>query len=237
MALWLYNQQTHRYRVGDEGAQVFGQRAGTFLSERRLTQVRDEWIAVSKQRVNAMAEQLASGRMTVQEWTYAMRREVRTNFINEYMLGHGGRSTMTPADWGRIGNKVQDQYRFLDNFAHRIEQGGLSEAQIAARARMYVEASSQAYEHGRAAGMGAPDLPAYPGDGSTECVSNCKCHWDIQQADTEWLCFWRLGAAEHCNDCVTRSETWNPLRFPKAQAATKSELDALLEDALHGYQA
>lgn len=234
MALWLYNPQTGRYRVGDEGAAVFGQRPGTYLSERRMTAVRDEWISVSKQRVNAMADQLASGRMTVQEWTYAMRREVRVNFINEYMLGHGGRSTMTQADWGRIGNKVRDQYAFLDSFAQQVARGELSQAQIAARARMYVEASSQAYEHGRASGMGAPDLPAYPGDGSTQCLANCKCTWRIRETDTAWECTWTLGPAEHCDDCVERSRRWAPLTLPKTAVRSMGDLAAALEAVTHG---
>ena len=234
MALWIYNPQTGRYRVGDEGAQVFGQRAGTYLSERRMNAVRDEWIAVSKQRVNAMAEQLSSGRMTVQEWTYAMRREIRVNHINEYMLGHGGRSTMTQADWGRVGNKVRDQYAYLDNFSRQIAAGNYSEAQIAARARMYVEASSAAYEHGRAKAFGVPDLPAYPGDGSTQCLSNCKCSWRFRETDTEWLCYWTLGQAEHCDDCVQRSRDWNPLTFAKTEVRSMSDLTAVLEGLVNG---
>jgi len=43
------------------------------------------------------------------------------------------------------------------------------------------------------------------------------CSWDIQEVVDEegtkagWDCFWTLGMAEHCEDCVENSHKWNPL--------------------------
>lgn len=215
MALWQYDERSHRYRVTAEGARTLGRRAGTYISEQQIVGVRDSWVAVAKGRTDAIAGQYARGALDLQQWQAAMRQEIRVNFINEYMLGRGGRNAMTPADWGRIGQRVQVQYRYLDGFVNEIAAGRLSDAQIAARARMYVEASSQAFERATVAARGAPDLPAYPGDGGTQCRSNCKCHWRITETETAWRAYWRISPVENCGDCLTRAGRWNPLVIEK----------------------
>lgn len=97
----------------------------------------------------------------------------------------------------------------------------LHEAQIAARSRMYVRSAREAYERANARTRGAPELPAYPGDGSTVCLTNCACHWELEPVEdeatgeiVEWEAYWTLGMTEHCPDCLERAEMWNPLRIP-----------------------
>lgn len=221
MALWAYDTNSHRYRVTQEGARELGRRAGTYIGERQMVAVRDQWVTAAKARTDALASQYARGTLNLQQWQAGMRQEICVNFVNEYMLGRGGRNNMTPGDWGRIGQRVQVQYRYLESFAAEISTGRLSDAQIAARARMYVEASSQAYERGNAAARGAPDLPHYPGDGSTQCRSNCKCHWRITETETEWRCYWQISPVENCGDCLTRAGQWNPLVIAKQPAQTR----------------
>ncbi len=230
MAFWTYDTRTRRYRVTPEGAQALGHKPGTFIGERRLVGLRDAYIAGAKDATNTLAGQVARGDISVQQWTLAMRQEIRADFINEYVLAHGGRATMTPADWGRLGQRIQQQYRYLDGFANDIATGRYSEAQIAARARMYVEASSAAFEQARTLARGMPDLPAYPGDGSTVCLSNCKCFWSIKETDDAWLCTWRITPAENCETCIERSRTWAPLTIPKATARTRAALDVALKE-------
>ena len=234
MPLWTYDTRSRRYLVTPEGAAELGHRPGTFISERRLVGLRNAYIDGAKAETNALAGQVARGEISVQQWVYGMRQQIRENFIAEYTLAHGGRNTMTPADWGRIGQRVQSQYRYLDSFAADIASGRYSEAQIAARARMYVEASSQAFEQARVLARGMPELPAYPGDGSTQCLSNCACWWSIRENDTEWLCTWRLSPVENCEDCLQRSRAWSPLRLPKSQYVTRASLGVALEALVNG---
>lgn len=214
MAFWQWEEGIRRYRVTPEGAQATGQRAGTFVGDARMVQLRDQFIAAQKDPVNVLAGQIANRQISIQQWTESMRNEIKTNFINEYLLAHGGRESMTQADWGRIGQMVRTQYQYLDNFAADVAGGDMSEKAIAARARMYVEASSQAFERGKVAARGMPDLPAYPTEG-TQCRANCACSWDIHETADAWLCYWRLGAAEHCPDCSERASTWAPLVISK----------------------
>lgn len=215
---WRWNQRARRYYITPEGAAVLGQKPGTFISQAQRVNMRDAFIESQKSRTNELANQLAKGTINIQQWTLSMREEIKTNHITQYLLAHGGRDTMTQADWGRLGQKIRVQYEYLQKFAADVAAGKLTEGQIAARARMYVESSSQSFEQANALAMGAPDLPQYPGDGNTQCLSNCRCGWTIKELDDRWDCYWKLSPAEHCPDCIANSIRWNPLTFPKIQA-------------------
>lgn len=144
----------------------------------------------------------------------SMREALRDTYVAEYLAGRGGRNAMTQADWGRLGHMLREQYTYLNDFAADVAAGKLSEAQIAARAASYFNSATQAFERGRAAARGL-SLPAMPGDGSTECRSNCKCRWEIEETSTEWRATWTQSAAEHCPTCNERAGMWNPLVIQK----------------------
>ena len=233
---WLWDSTSRRYRVTRAGAEALGQRAGTYVGQSRMVQLRDAFIAQSKVRTNALAAQIANGDITLQQWQMGMREVIKDTYINEYMLGAGGRNAMTQSDWGRVGQMVREQYEYVDRFARDIADGRYTEAGIAARARMYPESASQAYERGNTESRGMPQLPAYPGDGSTQCLSNCKCRWLIKETDDAWECTWKISPAENCPDCLDRAQRWAPLMVPKATAATRAVLMSHLgELAEHGH--
>lgn len=102
-----------------------------------------------------------------------------------------------------IRDAVAAQMPYLRAFA--AELGGLSDAQIAARAALYAGATRATYERSRWVGRG---LPAYPADGGTECLVNCKCSW----VERDGAMYWELGQAEHCGDCESRAAQWSPWR-------------------------
>ena len=84
------------------------------------------------------------------------------------------------------------------------------------RAAMYGESLGQCYQKAyfkaRGSRVGLPDLPAYPRDGSTVCLTNCRCTWVIKRvSQSAFTATWKLGAAEHCPDCITRGRVWNPI--------------------------
>ncbi len=214
---WRWNQQARRYYVTAEGAAALGQKPGTFISQTQRVNLRDAFIESQKARTNELANQLAKGNITIQQWTLSMREEIKTNHITQYLLAHGGRDTMTQADWGRLGQKIRVQYDYLQKFAADVAAGKLTEGQIAARSRMYVESSSQSFEQGSAMASGTPELPQYPGDGATRCMANCKCYWSIAELNDRWECTWKLRPAEHCPDCIANAARWNPLTFLKVQ--------------------
>lgn len=104
-----------------------------------------------------------------------------------------------------IRRAVAGQVPYLRNFAADVATGRLSDAQIAARAGLYAGATRASYSKGRWSGKG---LPAYPADGGTACLVNCKCSW----VERGGMMYWELGTAEHCPDCESRAAQWRPWR-------------------------
>ena len=203
---WQWNQATHRYRNLE---------TNRILTENTLIGLRDEMIDTWRNRVQGLADDLVDGKLTVQQWTLQMRREVSSLFSDEYMLARGGRNAMLQADLDALSQMITTQYGFLQNFAEDVRAGNLSKAQIAARSELYLDSGTQSHERGKAARYGLT-LPTYPGDGSQICRARCRCRWDIQETDDEFLATWLLNVAvTHCDTCLGNAATYKPLSIPK----------------------
>ena len=204
---WQWNQNTHRYR---------NTATNTVITENTLIGLRDTMIDSWRGRVQGLADDLVTGKLTVQEWTLAMRREVSNIFSSEYLLAKGGRNAIFQADLDAIQEMLTTQYTFLQNFAEKVRVGEYSQAQIAAYSELYLDSSTQAHERGKAGRHGVT-LPFYPGDGSQICRARCRCRWDIEETDTEYLCTWLLNAAKkHCETCLGNAANNKPLIIAKA---------------------
>lgn len=187
--------------------------------------------AVFIERMRESAEAyLASDPPDARAFRQALSVEVKGLFISSFMAGHGGDwLAVGPQKWGQMGPVLRNQYRHARQFAREL--AGLSEAQIVARIKLYAGAASQAYQRGLAWGRGLnPEiLPALPGDGSTDCRSNCLCSWRIttrSKALGDFDVSWVLGRTErHCRTCPERARQWRRLKirggiFEEAPAAT-----------------
>lgn len=97
---------------------------------------------------------------------------------------------LSKAERADIKKAVAEQLQYLKGFL--AAKGDMSEAAIQARAAMY--AGSVRATYGRAR---YPGLNQYPGDGQTQCLTNCKCSIS-EEADG---IHWTLNAGESCNDC------------------------------------
>jgi len=178
---------------------------------------------VNSSGTDLLSNLVSNGMMNPRDWHEMMREEIKREYIREYMLGRGGRGSMTQVDWGSVGGMLADQYRYLKDFAKLVEEGKLSEAQIRARSAMYINSAREGFERGQARAFGIPDgaLPAYPGDGQTICLTLCACNWFIEEVYDEqgnligWNCYWTLGIVktEHCPDCLENAGKWNPLEI------------------------
>lgn len=204
---WQWNQNTHRYR---------NTATNSVITENTLIGLRDTMIESWRGRVQDLADDLVTGKLTIQEWTLQMRREVSNIFSSEYMLAKGGRNAIFQADLDAIQEMLTTQYSFLQNFAEDVRAGNLSQAQIASRSELYLDSATQSHERGKAGRHGVV-LPFYPGDGSQICGARCRCRWDIDETDDEFLCTWLLNAAKkHCDTCLGNAANNKPLIIPKA---------------------
>lgn len=205
---------------------------GRFLSREAALGMADQSMQAGRSAVRTLAELVAGGQLSAEDWREKMRQEIKDEYIRQYLAARGGKSQMTQEDWGSIGGMLTEQYRYLDGFYGEVAAGSLSEGQIAARASMYVNSAREASERAHTRSQGLPDLGRYPGDGSTQCLTNCKCHLEIRETDEGWNVYWRLGDAEHCADCVELNAQWNPLFVSKSVAASRAEVDSYLQSLL-----
>lgn len=86
-----------------------------------------------------------NGTLTPRQFYEAMQREVRQLYNASAALGKGGWAQMTPADWGRVGRALRDEYGRLRDFAQGLADGAISEKQAIARARLYADSAYRQY--------------------------------------------------------------------------------------------
>lgn len=135
MANWRWNESAGRY-IDTE--------TGKFISRTYALDLIKQSIQQSIVVTDTLANYVSNGLIAVDDWKSLMRSEIRDEYIRQYLAGIGGREMMTPADWGKIGSLLKEQYKFLDGFAKEVPN--LSEAQIRVRAAMYSESAGQANE-------------------------------------------------------------------------------------------
>lgn len=203
--LWVWDDKAKRYRET---------KTGRWIGIEKMQEMRLEYL---KKQKSIVQEKLRSylnnpSPSNMQKLNKDLREIIKQTNIDMYALGAGGRNGMSQRDWGRIGAMVKEQYKYLNNLVDQIAKGKITPAQANARLKMYINSSNEALWKGYTNEM--PPLPAYPGDGSTQCLTNCQCTWEIVKVEGGFNCYWRLGVAEHCDDCVRRAKEWNPLFIP-----------------------
>jgi hypothetical protein len=203
---WRYDVGTHRFRDS---------RTGRFLSASKAVDLRDGFQDRRRADVDALVRQLADQDITVQQWEAEMTQALRELFTAQFAFGRGGLNAMTADDYAAADALVESQRTYLRAFAEDVAAGKLSEAQIGARAKLYYGSSTQAYEHGRAAAFGVHP-PHVPGDGSTPCLSQCRCFLTYVDKPDEVHVTWHKTANESCSGCKGRASSWVPLVIAKS---------------------
>ena len=199
--LWYWDDSVKRYRSPV---------TGRFIGIDDMNGLRAEFMESQKERVEGVTNVYAAEAIDFKTYRNQVTDIIRQTYVDLYAMGAGGRNNLTAKDWGSIGGMLKEQYGYLNPFMDQIEAGELSQAQITVRLKMYINSASEAFW--RAFARDIPiDLPHYPGDGSTACLTNCQCRWDIQFVPgVGYNCYWILGEAENCDDCIARTKEYNP---------------------------
>jgi hypothetical protein len=203
---WEWDPASHRYRET---------KSGRYLSAAQSVQLRNDAAERLRGDIDRATARLINKEIGVDAWQRQMQAGLKELHTVQFAFGRGGRRAMTASDRQELARLIEAQYRYLHTFAVEIAAGTLSSAQIAARARLYASASTASYERGRIGSYAGLSLPQVPGDGSTACRANCKCHLEIRETSSTWRVFWRLAIAEHCDDCRALAYAWNPLVVDK----------------------
>jgi hypothetical protein len=212
---WVWDARLARYRNLD---------SGRLLPAERIRQMRDRLLDAATAGMGVLAEALARGTHDVGSWERAMREAIKAIFGAQYVFGRGGLNAMQPNDWAGLGDLVEQQFSFLSGFADDVAAGKFSQPQIRIRAELYVGSSVQAHEAGKAAALDV-ELPAQPGDGSSECLANDRCAWDLRhRKDGTVAATWVADQDERtCKTCRKRAKDWNPLVLVPGATPLKPE--------------
>ena len=205
---WIWNQLTKRYR---------NSKTKKTVSSNTVLQLRDDFVDLKRDTFSSLTDDLVNSRITVQEWTFQMRKRVRDVNSAQYLLARGGRNAMFQDDLDTLSGIIKDQYGFLQKFGEEVRAGNLSASQITARSELYMEASTSAHEQAKAAGFDIT-LPQYPGDGNQDCNVRCRCRWEIDEKKDYIDAFWLVNiAAKHCDTCLSNAAKWAPYTIQKGE--------------------
>jgi len=157
-----------------------------------------------------LAEQLTAGTISLGTWEETMRAELKRFTRIAASVGAGSPEKLTRRQAGTIGAHLKGQYKWLHDFSQAIyeKRDTISLAAIRARARLYVHSLPKIATRLQAGTLKA-QFPYLPGDGSTQCLNQCRCTWELSKvAEAEnvasYSATWTLHPAEHCPDCVGR---------------------------------
>ena len=161
-------------------------------------------------RFTSLANDLLYGQLSFEDWVQRMKDGIELAYVHQAIAGTPDQDErqLSDDDLARIQDSIQEQYNYLDGFVADIEAAvnadGASLNFIPARSALYAKSSRKAF-WGQA--TNGANLPAQPGDGDSECLTNCLCSWECR--DGQW--YWVLGETDaHCPTCLKRASEWSP---------------------------
>lgn len=225
---------------------------GRMVSTVAVRRALDASIRNAQGRARQYAEQLRAGDLTLAEWEMDMRVLIKDVQIWSVAGAAGGWAQLGPAEYGRIGSLVRDQYEYLYAFTQSIATGRTSLAAVGARAVLYVEAGRRSYEMqqlvaDRDAGLDeeantlgpadhcgeCPDWTArgwlpvgtIPLPGDRECIVRCKCMITrrMSPAARDARARRRRTAGGTAGGTAPTRQTWRTTAGQRAAAARSNE--------------
>lgn len=161
--------------------------------------------------VQRLMRALESGHETVEAWQQAFS-EALAKYHTAALLTGQGNTTLTDAGRRYLGKTVEAQIKFLRNWAIEIQDEAQFKLGWNARAALYAQGIGASWWKGETKFL---PLPAMPKDGTTRCLSNCGCSWEIVELDGEGNAdaYWRRAKTDSCQTCVQRERDWAPLKI------------------------
>ena len=114
------------------------------------TQIR-EWVdatvAGSKSRVRDISQRFADGKIDLPAWQTQIQAELKGAHVAMSEIASGGRAQWTATQAGRVGVRLREQYKYLNEFGLAIDRGDIDKGDgLMARSEMYAEAERATYE-------------------------------------------------------------------------------------------
>lgn len=110
------------------------------MSRKEIRAIIDKLTDYVTKRTKTLGAKVDAGEITTAAFNVEMRELLKSAHIIAASVGKGGRQQMTFSDWGKVGRKLNWQYKYLDRFTKKLERKVLSKANTVNRARTYVNA-------------------------------------------------------------------------------------------------
>ena len=163
--------------------------------------------------IGAATDTLEGDPARVDEWYDEVARQLRRYHIAGFLSGADAK-TLSEAAQKAVAADIRTQLTFLRQFRVEIQDSAEWQKGWNARAEMYARSIQTPYWRGATKML---PLPAMPGDGTSQCLTNCKCAWNVVPVDEEsgdYDAYWVYGATErHCQTCRERESQWGPVQI------------------------
>ncbi|MCP5101011.1 MAG: hypothetical protein GY943_36130 [Chloroflexi bacterium] len=183
---WVYELATAGYVWDNNAGRYRSRETGRFVSESAIRSDLDRFNeTIIRENLSSVTDKLLNGNITLEQWQRRLANELKDAWRLNQMIGRGGKSQMTQADYGRLGGRLRFEYDRLNRLAIEIKAGMLTEAQIRARVGLYANAPRVGFYDGLTAAQQAAGL--------------------VEERRV-------LNPAEHCSDCIGYADQgWQPI--------------------------
>ena len=142
---FTYNAAAGRYR---------SKSTGRFVSGAQVRQGIDQFVDGQSSLMVDLGRQLQAGEISLSEWQTSMMQQIKDIHLASVAAQRGGWAQMTPADYGRAGRYIRDQYGYLRDFADQIADGTQRlDGTLLRRIRLYGQAGRHTYHLAERADM------------------------------------------------------------------------------------
>ncbi len=163
--------------------------------------------------IGQATDTLESDPERLNDWYDEIARQLRRYHLAGFLSGYGG-ERVPKAAAAKLAQDVKTQLDFLAQFKVEIQDAAEWQKGWNARAEMYARSIQVPYWRGATKML---PLPAMPGDGTTQCLTNCRCAWNVvtvDEAANDYDAYWVYGATErHCQTCRERESQWSPVQI------------------------
>lgn len=118
---------------------------GRFVPRPAVRRALEESLANLTRLTDTLADDLRAGRISLLEWRAEMRETIKHVQMAASELAHGGRAQMTQSAYGAVGQRVRQQYAYLERWVAEIRAGLPIDGRMEARATLYLRAARASY--------------------------------------------------------------------------------------------
>lgn len=168
--------------------------------------------------IERLMYQVRIRQVTLDTWQTTMLRLLTRNITAAALLGLNS-SILSDEAAQAVSEAVIAQVPYLSNFSTDMAtklQAGESDDSWDARAKLYASAIVAPFWKANTRFL---QLPAYPADGTSECLMNDRCLWWLDWVDESNLdvdAYWITEKDRKvCGTCATRGRQWYPLKIRK----------------------